>query len=105
MQQQQILKRQVPQRAICCGQGNEPVDHCGNGQQRLQAALVRCTFHLQRECVAGVGDEGKRVRRVDRKRREYGEDLIEEHLLKERLIFRRDVREPDERDVLRAHLR
>ncbi len=55
----------------------------GKTHERLHGAALG-PDELQRQCEAEIGDERKRMRRVDRQRRQHGKDRIEEIALEPR---------------------
>ena len=104
MQKQQLFQRQKAMLPRLRGQGHESRDLLGDGQQRLQAALVAAAFQFQRKAKAGVGDEGKGMRRVNRQGRQHREDIGHEMLFKELQVARRQLGAGDKGNPLLFHL-
>src|SRR5690606_9652 len=60
------------------GKADEAVDRRRHAHERIQRTPVAVARQLERERKAEIGDERKRMRRIDRERRQYGEDVLEE---------------------------
>src|SRR4029453_11580910 len=80
----QVLEREEADRST--GQAHEAVDLRRQWQQRHQRAAVVLALQLQDGREAAVGDEGKGMRRVDGKRRQDREDLVDEVLVEPRAL-------------------
>ena len=79
---QQALQRQIafaPRgRATVGGQRPEALHLGRHGDEGVEGAVVRPPLQLQRQREAEVGQEGEGVGRVDRHRRQHGEQLVQE---------------------------
>ncbi len=96
-------------RAALGGQPDEPVDLLRHRQQRVAADAVGAALDLQGQTESGVGDEGKRMRRVDGQRRQHRKDVRTESSRPETLRSVGGQRVPVEDEHLlafqrRAHL-
>ena len=83
---QQIFERQEPQCPSGAGSATKRSICAGIGNSACKRALVAAAFKLQRQRVAGVGDERERMRRVDGQRRQHRENLVEKHIIEMREI-------------------
>ena len=63
------------------GQPHEPLDAAGDAHERAHRSAVLRIEQLERQREAEIGDEGKRMRRIDRQRRQDREDMLKEVLL------------------------
>jgi hypothetical protein len=75
-QRQHLLDRQVALPAP--GQAHEALDRRGDRDQALDVLVVPLPPQIEDHAEAEVGDEGERVRRVDRDRRENREQALHE---------------------------
>ena len=82
------------------GQPDEALRVGRQADQRVQEASVRLAKEPQGDGEAEIGDEGKGMRRVDRERRQDGEDVLEEMLLEPQGFGTREVGAVDEHDAL-----
>ena len=101
---QQVFERQVAQAAVGRGQGYEAVDLAGDRQQCLQGAFVAAAFQLQRQRITGVRDEREGMCRINRQRRQHGEDLVEKDPFEMFVVRLGQVGGTFQHDVLRVHL-
>ena len=98
---QQLLQGQKPHLAFrSIPQANETVYLLRNGKQGLQCPAVIAPSQTQCERKAFVRNEREGVRRVDRQRRQHGEDAVDEHLVQKGLVRLRKIRPVQERDPL-----
>jgi hypothetical protein len=65
-------------RASVRGQRPEPLHLGGHRHQGVEGPVVRAPLQLQRQREAEVGQEGEGMGRVDRHRRQHGEQLVQE---------------------------
>ena len=74
------------------GLGFRQPDEAGNAgrhaHQRVQRPSVALPLQLQRERKAEIGDERERMRRIDRQRRQYREDVLQEELVEPAVLAR-----------------
>ena len=71
--------RRAPERTV--GQSDEAVDASGNAHQRAHRLAVARIEEFERQRESQIGDERKRMRRIDRERRQNREHLREEIVL------------------------
>ena len=71
--------RGASKRAI--GQPDEPFDASGNAHQRAHRLALMRIKEFKRQSESQIGDEGKRMRGINRKRRQNREDVREEVVL------------------------
>ena len=76
MLQQQLFQWQEAELPFRRGQRDKPCDLGGNGQERLQLALISRAFKLERQSIARVWNKRKGMCRVNGQGREHGEDLL-----------------------------
>jgi hypothetical protein len=81
-------------------QPNEAVDLAGNPDERIQGLPIADPDERQRDGEAQVGNERKRVGRINRKRREQGKDLAQEMILQPRLLLFSQIRAIDQHDAI-----
>src|SRR5262249_16355165 len=62
-------------------QMDEAVDLVGNTDERIHRLAVTGAGELKRDGEAEIGDKGKRMRWIDRERRQQGEYLLQEMVL------------------------
>ena len=104
MHQQQLFKRQEPQRAVAIGQPYEAVGLLRNGQKRLQRALIRLPPQFQREAEPAVWNEWKRMRGINRQRRQNREHFLEEYVFEKALVGGVQVRRRQDVDAFAVQL-
>ena len=74
----------------------------GKPHQRVHRPVVAQTLELERERETEIGDEGKRVGRIDGQRRQHGEDVKEKIILQPLAVAggqRGDVADDDTRPL------
>ena len=83
-------------------QAHEALDLRRQADQRLQRLAVARPHQLERQREAEIGNEGERMRRIDRERRQHREDAAEEMFLQPFAIGLGDVGglDDDDADVL-----
>ena len=80
------------------GQADKAVDRGRDQDQRLQPDAVADPLQLQRQAEAAIGDKRKRMRRVDRQRRQHREDVGHEALFEPGAVARFEIGRLDDRD-------
>ncbi len=91
---QEALQREEAAGVLAAPAGRqfpEPVDLGRHRHERVELLVVRQTPQLQRQSEAEVGDEGERMGRIDRQRRQHWEDAAVEDLLDRRSVGGGDV--------------
>ena len=82
--------RRIPSRGpVARGQADEALDLRRQRQQGAHRAPILLPHQLQHHAESEVRDEGKGMRRIDRERREHGEDAVHEPALEPGAIGRR----------------
>ena len=81
------------------GQANEALDRRRDLDQRLQPDAVADPLELQRQPEAAVGDERKRVRRVERQRRQHREQVGHEAFFEPGAVAGFEIGRRDHRDA------
>src|SRR6185295_5149638 len=90
--------------ALRVGQADKAIDDAGHTDQRVHVAPVARARELQRDREAEIGDEGERMRRVDRERGKDREDVMEEMVLQPGLLGLGDIAAVNQDDVLLAQV-
>ncbi len=98
----QILERQEADRST--RQADETVDLRRQGQQRHQRPAIVAALQLQDRREAAVGNERKRMRRIDGERRQDREDLVDEILVEPRTLGLGELARLDDGDTGLAQL-
>ena len=80
-------------------QTDEALDLRRHADQRIHAAAVGVARKLQREREAEIRNERKGVCRIDRKRRQHREDLVEEMILEPSALVTRKLGAVNQRDA------
>ena len=104
MQKQQLFQRQKAVLAGLGGQRHKARNLLRDRQQRLQRAAVAAALQLQRQAKAGVGDEGKGMRRVDGQRRQQRKHRCQKMRLKEPEVARGQLGPRQQGNPLCLHL-
>ena len=95
-----LFQRDQAHRAVLArGHADEAVDLAGHADQRVHRLAVRGAHQLQRDGEAEARDEREGVRRIDRKRREQREDVVEEVILDPAPLALGDVASVDQDDA------
>jgi hypothetical protein len=87
-------------RAVRARQADEPFDLVGNADQRVHRLAVADPRQLQRDGETEIGNEGKRMCRIDRERRQQWENLAQEIVLEPGLFLLAHVGPVDQHDAL-----
>ena len=105
-QRRQVHQQQVfqPHETLPARQGDEPRELGRDRQKRLHLPPVGFPRQFQRQAEAGVGDEGKWMRRVDGQRRQDREHLLGEMLAQEGRLGPGDARSGQDHDARPFHL-
>ena len=95
-----LFERDELLRAAASGfrQFHEALDLVGKAHQRVHHPAVLEMLQFQREREAEIGDERKRMRRVDRERGQHGKDLQQEIILQPIAIALGELRDIDDDD-------
>ena len=95
-----LFERDELLRAAASGfrQFHEALDLVGKAHQRVHDAAVLEVLQLQCQREAEIGNERKRMRRVDRERGQHGKDLKQEIILQPIAIALGELRDIDDDD-------
>src|SRR5438552_665757 len=86
------------------GQADETVHSARYANQRIHPAPVAGARKLQRDGETEIGDERERMRRIDRQRRQYREDVVEEMVFQPGLFGLGDFGAVDQDDIFLAQV-
>src|SRR5262249_11668296 len=105
-QPDRLLERDQPRRARLRlrRQADEALDLLRHADERVQRLAVVLADEMQRDGEAEIGDEGKRMRRVDRERREDRKDATQEVVLEPGAVRLLDRLAVDQQDILLGEL-
>ena len=95
-QRDHLLDRQKPDAAA--GQPDKAIDRGRDQDQRLQPLAVADPVELQRQTEAAIGDKRKRMRRIERQRRQHREQIGHEALVEPGAVARFEIGRLDHRD-------
>ena len=95
------LDRDQPRRTAFAGlrQAHEALDAVGHADQRVHRLAVLGARQLQGDREAEIGNERKRMRRIDGERRQQREDVAEEIVLEPGFLRPRNIRAVDQNDA------
>ena len=97
-----LLERDDPRSrgAVGSRQSDEALDLVGNADERIHGLAIAGTGERERDREAEIGDERKRMRRVDGERRKQREDLAQEVVFQPGPFLSRHLRPVDQHDAL-----
>ena len=104
MEEEKFLKRQEAVFAVFAGQRHKAGNLLGDGQQRLERAVVGFALQLQGQRKAGVGDEGEGMGRVNREGREHGKDVAQEVVFEKLQVAPGEFGAGGDQDAFGLHL-
>ena len=96
-QRDHLLDRQEPNAGA--GQPDETIDRGRDQDQRLQPLAVADPIELQRQTEAAIRDERKRVRRIERQRRQHRKQIGHEVLFEPGPVARFEIGRLDNGDA------
>ena len=95
-----LLQRDQPDRAVPGGrQADEAVDLAGHANERVHRLAVGDPRQMQRDGKSEARDERKRMRRIDRERRQQRENVVKEMVLDPGPLGFGDVATVDQNDA------
>ena len=77
---------------------DEAIDLGRHADQGVELAAVALALQRESHGKAEIRDEGERMRRVDRQRRQHREDVVEEVVLQPDPVLRTDIAGPEQMD-------
>ena len=95
-QRDHLLDRQEPDAAA--GQPDKAIDRGRDQDQRLQPLAVTHPVELQRQTEPAIGDKRKRVRRIERQRRQNRKQILHETLFEPGAVARFEISRFDDCD-------
>ena len=104
MEEEKFLKRQEAVFAVFAGQRHKAGNLLGDGQKRLERAVIGFALQLQGQRKAGVGDEGEGMGWVNREGREHGKDVAQEVVFEKLQVAPGEFGAGGDQDAFGLHL-